>query len=73
MVFDAPGLKENFDKRYEKMKEVFNNTNNPYIHLVPHQVCKGKENLEDELKKVEEKGGEGLMLRDPKSKYINKR
>jgi DNA ligase-1 len=32
-------------------------------------VCKGKDHLDDELKKVEAVHGEGLMLRKPHSVY----
>jgi len=34
------------------------------------QKCKGKAHMEEELKRIEEKGGEGLMLRKAKSLYV---
>ena len=34
---------------------------------VPHIECKGMDHLLEELAKVEEKGGEGLMIREPDS------
>jgi ATP-dependent DNA ligase len=36
-------------------------------------MCKGEEHLHEELEKIEKKGGEGLMLRDPKSSYKHSR
>lgn len=35
--------------------------------------CKGKEHLDETLKSVLKLGGEGVMLRLPRSKYENKR
>jgi DNA ligase-1 len=32
--------------------------------------CKGQSHLESELKRIEQKGGEGVMLRKPKSLYV---
>jgi DNA ligase-1 len=36
----------------------------------PHLVCTGSEHLRTELARVEALGGEGLMLRQPASRYI---
>ena len=41
--------------------------------MVEHFRCKGKTHLEEELEKVEDLGGEGLMIREPRSKYVNGR
>ena len=38
-----------------------------------HVACTGANQIQEELKKVEAKGGEGLMIRKPKSKYVNGR
>lgn len=43
--------------------------------VVGHQVlkmtrCKGQSHLEAELKRIEQKSGEGVMLRKPKSLYV---
>ena len=38
-----------------------------------HIKCKGADQIREELKKVEAQGGEGLMIRKPKSKYVNGR
>ncbi len=44
-----------------------------YVKLVKHEKCKGQEHLAEKLKEVEAKGGEGLMLRKPKSLYVGAR
>lgn len=45
----------------------------PYAAPVGIIACEGRDHLKRELAKVDSKGGEGLMLREPKSKYENKR
>ena len=44
-------------------------------HCVAHKhtKCKNKEHLDEEFKKVIDKKGEGLMLKNPKSKYEDRR
>ncbi len=44
-----------------------------YVHVLEHEKCKGADHIKEELKKVEARGGEGLMIRKPKSKYFNGR
>ncbi|TNY21110.1 DNA ligase/mRNA capping enzyme [Rhodotorula diobovata] len=43
------------------------------VRVVEHEKCDGWEHLLNRLEEVKAKGGEGLMLREPKSKYVNKR
>ena len=38
-----------------------------------HTVCKGKEDLMEKLDAMVKKGGEGIMIREPGSKYAHKR
>ena len=73
LVFDAPNLALPFNQRYKRMEESFNKVKSPYIKLHPHQICKGFDHLQTELTNVEDMGGEGMMLRDPKSYYEQKR
>ncbi|KAJ1542715.1 hypothetical protein HK405_009775, partial [Cladochytrium tenue] len=40
-----------------------------HVEVVAHTRCKGVDHLREELTMVEEKGGKGLMLRQPKSRY----
>lgn len=73
MIFDSPSLDMPFEERMEFLKALIPSCNNPYIELVEQKICKGEEHLLDELDRVEELGGEGLMLRKPKSYYENRR
>lgn len=41
--------------------------------FVEHTKCTNKKQLDDMLKKVLDRGGEGLMIRKPKSQYERNR
>lgn len=73
LVFDAPNQKGTFKQRYTFLKDELSTPSNPYIVLVDHKDCKGSQHLQDCLQQVLDKGGEGLMLRDPQSLYEGKR
>ena len=55
------------------MKEEICRIKNNYLVLVPHIICNNLHQMFEELDNVLDKGGEGLMLRDPESYYVNKR
>ncbi|KAG0660930.1 hypothetical protein C6P46_004203 [Rhodotorula mucilaginosa] len=44
-----------------------------FIRVVEQEKCDGWDHLEEKLEQVRSLGGEGLMLRQPKSKYEHKR
>jgi DNA ligase-1 len=90
LVFDAPAMKEPYEKRVEFIKKMVvpidkpdrssassatanGSHGTPYAAPVGIVACEGREHLQLELKKVDAKGGEGLMLREPRSAYENKR
>ncbi len=73
MVFDAPEVNLPFKERYEKLKEVIGKIKSPYLAVLDHKVCKGVDELYSELINIKEGGGEGLMIRDPKSLYDKKK
>jgi DNA ligase-1 len=66
-VFDAPSVPGGFEERIAKAKELIRNA--PYALMLDQEVCKGFAHLKSELKRIEALGGEGLMLREPGSKY----
>lgn len=73
MIFDAPSLNIPFEERIQYIKSLIRRTNNPYIKLVEQTLCNGESHMLEELARIEELGGEGIMLRKPKSLYENKR
>lgn len=71
MVFDMPSLPNLFEERMMELKSIASKLE--FIKFVDQTVCLSKEHLHSELKRVLNLGGEGLMLREPKSMYIPKR
>jgi DNA ligase-1 len=72
-VFDAPKMNKPFKDRYNFLVSYFQKNPNPYIVVLPHRICQGKDDLFETLDRVAAKGEEGVMLRDPDSFYENKR
>jgi DNA ligase-1 len=69
LVFDAPAYSDGFEGRLRFLADTFARKSTPYAALHEHAQCKGLEHLRAELTRVESLGGEGLMLRQPGSKY----
>jgi ATP-dependent DNA ligase len=44
-----------------------------FIQLVPHKTVKSQDHMNEELHKIESEGGEGLVLRNPRSFYEARR
>ena len=72
MVFETPNLKLPFEERIKLIAKSIKDQ--PNIKGVKYRKFKPNEtSIAEELKKVEEAGGEGLILRKPKSMYVIKR
>ncbi|MEZ6038914.1 MAG: DNA ligase [Planctomycetaceae bacterium] len=69
IVFDAPAEKSVFEERIEFLKDHFATRQQPYTRLLDHTLCRNVSHLRRELQRVESLGGEGLMLRQPGSRY----
>ncbi|MBM4077667.1 MAG: DNA ligase, partial [Planctomycetes bacterium] len=70
LVFDAPAMTTPFEERIQFLVEQYRAWKNEYVQLHDHQVCKGISHLREELSRIKELGGEGLMLRQPGSSYV---
>lgn len=69
VVFDAPGQgKHRFEDRVDFVQEHVEGME--WTSALAHIPCKGEKHLRDELARIEGLGGEGLMLRQPESKYV---
>ncbi|KAK7491401.1 hypothetical protein BaRGS_00017379 [Batillaria attramentaria] len=69
-VFDTPTLASKpFEERIAAIKDYFEEKKPKYAHFVEHTKCTSKKQLDDMLKYVLDRGGEGLMIRKPKSQY----
>lgn len=67
LVFDAPAHGGPFEKRLDLLRKF---PARPYAGPHEHVLCRGIAHLKEELARVEALGGEGLMLRQPKSEYM---
>jgi len=66
LLFDVPNHAGPFEERLELIQGI---TGHGYASAHPHALCKGAEHLQEELARIESLGGEGIMLRQPKSLY----
>jgi DNA ligase-1 len=69
VVFDAPAHPDPFEERLQFFHDLLARRQPPFAAPHPHEVCKGADHLRQELARVEALGGEGLMLRRPRSRY----
>ncbi len=67
LVFDAPAHAGPFEERLELLRAL---PAHPHAALHPHERCTGTAHLKEQLALVEALEGEGLMLRQPGSKYV---
>jgi DNA ligase-1 len=69
LVFDAPAAGGGFEERFAQVNHILGRDAVQYARPHAHEVCKDVGCLRAELARVEALGGEGLMLRQPGSKY----
>ncbi len=68
-IFELPNAQGDLYQRLSKLKPY----NSKIINIISQIKVKNREHLEKFLKEIEAKGGEGVVVRDPKSPYIDKR
>ncbi|ETS63010.1 hypothetical protein PaG_02782 [Moesziomyces aphidis] len=82
MIFDSPSMGSRpVEERWAELEKRFGSTDGldidaihgSSIKLVQHVKCEGRDHLIELMETVESKGGEGLMLRQPGSKYEGRR
>lgn len=69
LVFDAPAISDPFERRIEFLRECLQKHRPEFAQVHEHMQCRSLEHLRQELARVESLGGEGLMLRQPGSRY----
>lgn len=69
LVFDAPTVEAPFEERMEFLRDALAGCSARHLQLHPHEQCRGVDHLRQELARIEALGGEGLMLRQPGSRY----
>jgi DNA ligase-1 len=70
LIFDAPAATGGFEDRLAFLKDALARRAPKFALEHAHERCKSLEALRAELTRVEALGGEGLMLRQPASKYV---
>jgi DNA ligase-1 len=69
VVFDAPAMLDVFEERVAFFTDHLRRHAPPHARPLEHELCRDLDHLRRELARVEALGGEGLMLRQPRSKY----
>ena len=69
LVFDAPQAGGGFEDRIGFARRWFQDNGSTYAKVLEQQVCEDEKHLRNKLKQIESRGGEGVMLRRPKSPY----
>ena len=70
VVFDLPAMPESFEDRQRELVSLLARTPSQFARVHPQERCRGADHLREELTRVEQLGGEGLMLRQPGSLYV---
>lgn len=70
MVFDAPAIDAPFEQRQSVIQTM---QFGPSVHIVQQILCTGIAHIKQELLQEESFGGEGVMLRQPGSRYDTRR
>lgn len=74
LLFDIPEPRAGLvEARWDGLQKLVKHIGKDYVQYVPQTLCTGKEQLEQLHELVIKQGGEGLMLRKPKSLYEAKR
>jgi DNA ligase 1 len=69
VAFDAPDVDGAFEGRLAAVRAHVERHGPPYLAAHEHVICTGLDHLRAELARIEALGGEGLMLRQPESRY----
>jgi len=70
LVFDAPAASGGFEDRLAFLKDALAKGGPEFARSHAHERCGSLDSLRAELARIESLGGEGLMLRQPGSKYV---
>lgn len=73
MLFDVPSLDLPFEDRIGFLYCLVKSIGNPYLKVVEQIRCENLQHMYSELERIENMGGEGIMLRKPGSFYQGQR
>lgn len=68
-IFDVPQAAGGFSKRIEKARNWFRNHPSPFAFVIEQIPVRNQKHLQEELYRIEELLGEGLIVREPHALY----
>ena len=69
VIFDAPACTGVFENRVAFIERLLKKHQPAFALALHHYRCRGTDHLHEELARIDALGGEGLMLRQPGSRY----
>ncbi len=72
-IFEVPYQKGALKDRLGLLQKYLKSNTAPYLRVIKQIKCKDKAHLESYFSSIVKNGGEGVVLRDPKAPYIDKR
>jgi len=69
VLFDAPAVQGGFEARQEFLEATISEHQPQFARVLEQNRCRGHSHLREELSRITSLGGEGLMLRQPGSRY----
>ncbi len=72
-IFEVPNADGNFTQRLNRAKEWFKIHKNGYVKFIKQYKVRSKKHLYEYLRKVDNLGGEGVMIKEPERGYFTKR
>ena len=69
VVFDAPAAQGGFETRQEFLETTLCEHQPEFARILSQERCRGLQHVREELARINSLGGEGLMLRQPGSRY----
>jgi DNA ligase-1 len=73
-IFDVPSIDKGFEERMKWLEDNMKGfKSSRWVDVVEHVKCTGRKDLDDRLEVMIKIGGEGLMIREPGSRYVNGR
>ncbi len=72
-IFEVPNQEGGLKQRLKVLETYLSDHPSSYIKTIEQTTCKDKNHLKTFLKEIEDRGGEGVVVRNGAAPYINKR
>ena len=68
-IFEVPNAEGDFSTRLQKARAWFEHHENSKVKIITQVKCQGREHLQQFLNEIESKGGEGVIIKNPRTGY----